>query len=68
MREKAMDTEHGDSRRGFLRKSAYVVPAVLTLNLALVEARAGSDDEDEDRKTGGSSQVPNIRDQRDVTR
>ena len=32
-----------DSRRGFLKKSVYVVPAIVTLNVALVEARAGSD-------------------------
>ena len=31
-----------DSRREFIKKSVYVVPAVLSLNVALVEARAGS--------------------------
>lgn len=31
-----------DSRRGFLKKSVYVVPTILTLKLALVEARAAS--------------------------
>ena len=31
-----------DSRREFIKKSAYIVPAVLSLNVALVEARAGS--------------------------
>jgi hypothetical protein len=36
--------ESGESRREFLRKGAYVVPAVLTLSVTLVEARAGSMD------------------------
>ena len=31
-----------DSRLEFIKKSAYIVPAVLSLNVALVEARAGS--------------------------
>ena len=31
-----------DSRREFLRKSVYVVPTILSLNVALVEARAAS--------------------------
>ena len=31
-----------DSRRDFIKKAAYVVPAILSLNVALVAARAGS--------------------------
>jgi hypothetical protein len=37
-----MAMEQDDSRRGFIKKALYVVPAVVSLNLALVEARAGS--------------------------
>ena len=31
-----------ETRRDFIKKAAYVVPAVLSVNVALVEARAGS--------------------------
>ena len=31
-----------DSRREFLTKSVYIVPTILSLNVALVEARAAS--------------------------
>ena len=31
-----------DSRRDFLKKSVYVVPTILSLKVALVEARAAS--------------------------
>jgi len=30
------------NRRDFMKKAAYVVPAVLSMNIAIVEARAGS--------------------------
>jgi hypothetical protein len=60
----------GDSRREFLRKSAYVVPAVLTLNLALVEARAASNEPPRDPmpKQRDSERATDIRYERDVTR
>jgi hypothetical protein len=66
LRERAMDSEHGDSRRDFMKKGAYVVPAVLTLNLALVEARAASGEITPN--TRDSERPTDIRDQRDVTR
>jgi len=33
-----------ESRRDFVKKAVYIVPAVLSINIALVEARAGSHD------------------------
>ena len=38
-----------DSRREFIKKSAYVVPIILSLNVALVEARAASMPENQGR-------------------
>jgi len=60
----------GDSRRDFLKKTAYVVPAVLTLNLALVEARAASNAPTRDPmpKKRDSERATDIRYQRDVAR
>jgi hypothetical protein len=38
-----MATDHDSgTRRDFIKKAAYVVPAVLSVNVALVAARAGS--------------------------
>ena len=42
------------SRRDFVKKAVYVVPAILSMQVALVEARAGSDDV-EQGGMGGSS-------------
>jgi len=36
------DNESSGTRREFIKKAAYVVPAVLSVNVALVTARAGS--------------------------
>jgi hypothetical protein len=65
-----MFTNHDDSRREFLKKSAYVVPVVLTLNLALVEARAASNEPPRDimPKKRDSERATDIRYQRDVAR
>lgn len=65
-----MVTNNGDSRREFLKKSAYVVPAVLTLNLALVEARAASNEPPREifPKKRDSERATDIRYERDVTR
>ena len=38
------ENESVGNRRDFLKKAAYVVPAVLSVNVALVAARAGSDE------------------------
>lgn len=63
-----------DSRREFLKKSAYVVPTILSLNVALVEARASSMP-DPNMGKGGSpprgqrpSNRPPTRDTRDTRR
>jgi hypothetical protein len=37
-----MADERDGSRRDFIKKAAYIAPTVLTLSVALVEARAGS--------------------------
>jgi hypothetical protein len=34
--------ESHDSRRDFLKKTAYVTPLILTMNVSLAEAQAGS--------------------------
>jgi hypothetical protein len=49
------DHENGDTRREFIKKAAYVVPAVLSVNVALVTARAGS--HDIDPRTGGKGET-----------
>jgi hypothetical protein len=64
---------NSDSRRQFLKKSAYVVPAILSLNVALVEARAASMDEDRGRGRSGprgqrDDKTRDTRDSRDLTR
>ena len=41
-RPQAVTPTGADTRRGFIKKAAYVVPAVLSVNVALVSARAGS--------------------------
>jgi hypothetical protein len=64
-----MVTKNDASRREFLKTSAYVVPAVLTLNLALVEARAASHEpRDPMPKKRDSERATDIRYERDVTR
>ncbi len=45
----------GDTRRDFMKKAAYMVPAVLSVSVALVEARAGSHDE---TQMGGKGEAP----------
>lgn len=63
-----MTTNDRDSRREFLKKGAYVLPAVLTLNLALVEARAASNEPPIMPKTRDSERATDIRYERDVAR
>ena len=54
------------NRRDFLKKAAYVVPAVLSVNVALVSARAGS----HDHRMGAKGEAPRsgARDGRDSGR
>jgi hypothetical protein len=47
------DHENSDTRREFIKKAAYVVPAVLSVSVALVTARAGSD-----TRMGGKGVAP----------
>lgn len=62
-------SEHEDSRRDFIKKAAYVVPAVLSLNLALAEARAGSNKKQKKPKTRDpADRRAGLRSDRDVTR
>jgi len=66
-----MFTNDDASRRDFLKKTAYVVPVVLSLNLALVEARAASPEpapRDPMPKKRDSTRATDIRYERDVTR
>jgi len=65
-----MFTNDDTSRRDFLKKTAYVVPVVLSLNLALVEARAASNAPPRDPmpKKRDSQRATDIRYERDVTR
>lgn len=66
-----MDLNDGDSRREFLKRIAYVAPAVLTLNLALVEASAASGEPPPREvmpKKRDSTRATDIRYERDVTR
>ena len=42
------------TRRDFIKKAAYVVPAVLSVNVALVAARAGS----HEMQMGGKGESP----------
>ena len=63
-----MATNSDDSRRDFIKKAAYVVPAVLTLNLALAEASSASTVTPIFPKTRDTGRATDIRYQRDVTR
>ena len=64
-----MVTNSGDSRREFIKKAAYVVPAVLTLNLALAKASSASTAATPIfPKTRDTGRATDIRYQRDVTR
>lgn len=55
--------EESGTRREFIKKAAYVVPAVLSVNVALVAARAGS----HEMQMGGKGEAPS-REGRDYTR
>jgi hypothetical protein len=46
----AMDEQHSNSRREFVKKAAYVAPAILTLAVAPSYAKAGSIKEEKDKK------------------
>ena len=70
-------TEEGQSRRGFVRKAAYVTPAILTLQAAPAYAKFGSeksggddkwDDKDKDKENKGKDKdkfsnagIPNLK-------
>ena len=43
-------SEHGASRREFVKKAAYIAPAIITLQAAPSYARAGSEKEKEKEK------------------
>jgi hypothetical protein len=43
------------NRRDFLKKAAYVVPTIMSVNVALVSARAGSLDPVQQRAKGEST-------------
>ena len=45
-----MDKQHSNSRREFVKKAAYVAPAILTLAVAPAYAKAGSVKEKEKDK------------------
>jgi hypothetical protein len=50
-------SKHGTSRREFVKKAAYIAPAIITLLAAPSYARAGSEkDEREERRLPKSSQ------------
>jgi len=42
-------TKHGTSRREFVKKAAYIAPAIITLRAAPSYAKAGSDKNHEHR-------------------
>ena len=63
-----------ESRRDFVKKAVYVVPTILSMNVALVAARAGSDDAEQGgmggssprgTRTGSSPQRPSRRTDRE---
>ena len=39
----ANDQDHGKSRREFVKKAAYIAPAIATIKVAPAFAKAGSD-------------------------
>jgi hypothetical protein len=45
-----MDKQHSNSRREFVKKAAYVAPAILTLAVAPSYAKAGSVKEEKKEK------------------
>jgi hypothetical protein len=45
-----MKNGHSDSRREFVKKAAYVVPAILTLQAAPAYAKKGSGKDDKPKK------------------
>jgi hypothetical protein len=49
------DLFENGNRRDFLRKTAYVVPAIMSVNVALASARAGSLDPIQQRAKGAST-------------
>jgi len=63
-----MMSELEDSRRDFIKKAAYVVPAVLSLNLALAEAKAGSKKPKKPKTRDPADRSAGLRSDRDVTR
>ena len=48
------ENSSGDTRRDFMKKAAYVVPVVLSVSVALVEARAAS----HEMQSGGKGDAP----------
>ena len=63
--ERERDQNESGTRRDFMKKAAYVVPAVMSVNVALVAARAGSNMDPE--QLGRKGEAPS-REGRDYTR
>lgn len=62
-------SEHEDSRRDFIKRAAYVVPTVLSLNLVLAKASAGSGGSPpRSRKPADPLERRDMRNKRDLAR
>jgi hypothetical protein len=55
-----MRNEHSNSRREFVKKAAYVAPAILTLQAAPAYAKVGSGKNEKTKKTKKREPLPRL--------
>ena len=62
LRTKVMDKQQSNSRREFVKKAAYVAPAILSLAVAPSYAKAGSGNEEaKDKKEKKDKKVKDVK-------